>query len=112
MKEINMGGFENQRIGITFAGKRYEIEIDAPTELYRKFASLPRKLNTENDWNKAKGWIAEFIAFYNDINKKRFKESLTKLAVANFMNAYNEFLTGEIDRVSDLKKAVKSQKAK
>ena len=104
MKEINMGGFENQRIGITFAGKRYEIDLDAPAEIYRKFFALPKGFKTENDWNRVKSWIAEFIGFYNDINKKKFKETLTKIAVIKFINAYNEFLSEGVDT-----KKVKSQ---
>ena len=103
-----MGGFENQRIGVTFAGKRYEIELDAPAEIYRKFLSLPRP-KTENDFNRLKSWVAEFIAVYNDIDKKKFKESLTKAHVINFIKEYNELLTSVEDKDSGSKK-VKTQK--
>jgi len=110
MKEINMGGFENQKIGVTFAGTRYEIELDAPVEIYRKFINLKKKLKTENDWNKVKSWMAEFIAVYNDINQKKFKESLTKVSVINFLNAYNELITGSMDKDSGSKKAPTQKK--
>ena len=110
MKEINMGGFENQKIGVTFAGTRYEIELDAPVEIYRKFISLSKDLKTENDWNKVKSWMAEFIAVYNDINQKKFKESLTKVSVINFLNAYNELIAGNIDEDSGSKKALTQKK--
>ena len=110
MKEINMGGFENQKIGVTFAGTRYEIELDAPVEIYRKFISLPKNLKTENDWNKVKSWMAEFIAVYNDVNRKKFKESLTKVAVVNFLNAYNKLITGSMDEDSGSKKVPTQEK--
>ena len=108
MKEIDMGGFANQRIGITFAGERYELELDAPVELYRKYINLPRKLKTGNDWNKIKKWMAEFFAVYNDINQKKFKESLTKVAVVSFISSYNDLLTANV-KDSGSKKA-KNQK--
>ncbi len=104
-----MGGFENQRVGVTFAGVRYEIDLDAPAEIYRKFFALPKKFKTENDWNKVKVWIVEFIAFYNDVNKKKLKESLTKSSVIKFINAYNNFLTEATDEPGGSKK-VKNQK--
>lgn len=112
MKEINMGGFENQRIGVTFAGTRYEIELDAPVEIYRKFLSLPKGMKTENDWNKTKSWMAEFIAVYNDINRKKFKESLTKVSVINFLQAYNDLLMGIANKDGDSKKVVNQKKTK
>ena len=96
MKEINMGGFENQKVGVIFAGNRYEIELDAPAEIYRKFLTLPRP-TTDADWNKVKKWVALFIGHYNDINQKKFKESLTKVAVIKFIEAYKGFLTEGVD---------------
>jgi len=109
MKEINMGGFENQRIGVTFAGNRYEIDLDAPAEIYRQFFALPRPPETEHDWNLTKKWLAEFIGHYNDINKKKFKESLTKVAVINFVSAYNDFLKGASSGSKKVKKTPKKK---
>lgn len=95
MKEIDMGGFENQEVTLKFAGKEYIIQVDPPIELYRQFLSLVgMKLEKEKDWNKVKKFIAELVGFYNDINQKKFKESLTKSAVTNFLVAYGEIIRG------------------
>jgi hypothetical protein len=103
MTNIDMGGFENQEVDITFAGKAYAIQLDPPVEIYRKFLNLPKSLKTENDWNKVKDFIAELIAAFNDVNKKKLKESLTKIAVSKFLVAYNSLLTGVVNKEDDSK---------
>lgn len=94
MTDIDMGGFENQEVNLTFAGKTYTIELDPPIELYRKFLNLPKKLSTEADWNRVKSFIAELVGAFNDINQKQFKDSLTKIAVTKFLMAYNNLIAG------------------
>jgi hypothetical protein len=112
MQEINMGGFENQKIDVVFAGKRYEIELDAPAEIYRQFFGLNRSPKTEEDWDKIKEWIAEFIGFYNKIDKEKFAKSIPKIAVINFINAYGTFLKGTSEDGADSKKVVKGKTKK
>ncbi|MFA5357208.1 MAG: hypothetical protein WC301_07435 [Candidatus Omnitrophota bacterium] len=98
MKEIDMGGFENQEILLTFAGKKYRIQADPPVELYRQFLSLQgMTLASEENWDKVKDFLAGLVAHSNDIDREAFKASLTKIALTNFMTQYNRILKGSID---------------
>lgn len=100
MKRIDMGGFGNEIIEVKFCGKTYEIMLDPPVEAYRKFIEIQDiKLDTEESWDKVKDFIATLIASTNDIDKGKFKESLTKFAVSNFLTGYTDI----ISRYSDSK---------
>ena len=95
-----MGGFKNQVIEVHFGGEKYEVELDPPIEVYRQVMSIQgKKLETDDDWNDIKELVATIICHGKPIDKKQFKESLTRIATLKFFNSYVDLYA----KSSDLK---------
>ena len=96
IQTIDMGGFKNEKIIVKFGTDEYEIFLEPPVEVYRQFMDIQGiNLDVEENWDRLKDFVANLIwATNKDLNKKTFKKSLTKFAVINFINSYNEILIG------------------
>ena len=93
--EIDMGGFENEEIKVHFGGKTYKIMADPPVEAYRMFVKIQSlKLDKEKNWDKVKNFVATIISISNNIDKDKFKKSLTKFAVGRFLEGYTKVISG------------------
>ena len=99
---IDMGGFKNETIEVTFGDDTYQVKLDPPIEAYRQILAMQgKKLQTEEDWDKYKGVVAIIISIsvYPDSKSKEYKEfkdkffdSLTKASAISFLNPYSELL--------------------
>jgi hypothetical protein len=101
MQKIDMGGFENQEIEVTFAGKTYMVQLDPPVEIYRMFLDLSgMKFDSEENFEKLKNFVATIISVNNpDVDKKEFIKALSKPAAINFIVAYDKILSGGLKKV-------------
>ena len=97
MKTIKMGNLPQQKIEVEFARKVYKILVDPPVEIYRQYMEVTTtKRDTEEKWDEAFQFLADYIGLYNKIDKEKFKKSLTKIAFLNFIAGYNDLIGGEV----------------
>ena len=91
---IDMGGFKNETIEVTFGEDTYQVQLDPPIEAYRQILAMQgKKLKTEEDWNDYKRIVTTIICKSNpDVNEEEFFNSLTKAAATSFMNPYADYL--------------------
>ena len=99
---IDMGGFKNETIEVTFGDDTYQVKLDPPIEAYRQILAMQgKKLQTEEDWNGYKDVVATIISVsvYPNSKSKEYKEfkdkffdSLTRQAAISFMNPYVDML--------------------
>jgi len=110
---IDMGGFENKEIEVRFGDKTYKIMADPPVEAYRRFIEIQDlKLDSEESWDKVKDFVTLIISLSNDIDKDKFKKSLTKFAVGNFLEGYTEIISGVVDSKNQQSLPKKATRAK
>jgi hypothetical protein len=104
MQKIDMGGFKNEEVEVTFGSDVYKIMLDPPIEIYRQLLEVQgKKLESEEDWQKVKKLVATIITYNNkEINVDEFANSLTKISVLKFINSYTNLLY----KSSDLKNSL------
>ncbi len=103
MQKIDMGGFTNDEIDVSFAGANYKIQLDPPVEVYRMFLELSGiKFDSEENFDKLKNFVATIIAVNNkDVDKDEFIKSLSKPAAINFITAYEKILSGGLKKAPE-----------
>ena len=91
---IDMGGFKNETIEVTFGDDVYQVKLDPPIESYRQILDMQgKKLESEEDWDDYKKVVTTIICKSNpDINEDKFFKSLTKASAISFLNPYAEML--------------------
>ena len=119
---IDMGGFKNETIEVTFGDDTYEVKLDPPIEAYRQVLEMQgKKLQTEEDWDKYKGIVATIISVsvYPDSESKEYKEfkekffdSLTRTAAISFMNPYVDMLFSKRGGSKNLRKPPNKNRGK
>lgn len=102
MKKIDMGGFKNEEIEVIFAGETYKIMLDPPIEATRMLIELQDlKMDSNENVDKFKEFIATLISVSNPIDKEQLKKSLTLVACINFVNEYTAIMSGGQKKVSE-----------
>ena len=90
VRKIDMGGFKNEEIEVVFGEDTYKIMLDPPIEVTRMLIELEGvKMDTDENVDKFKEFIATIISVLNPVDKAEFKKSLTLASCLSFIEGYN-----------------------